>query len=224
DNDPYANFSFHDGKAIDPDTVKWAKIKYRTITKTDNTGVELIGQFYVNPAAEPFIPVKYNHTQKWETLVVDLTSVSEKASSGSIWDSAHYSGKTQIRFDPMESNRDAEAQDGEHDVARVQDGDCIDIAWIAFFESEADAKAYDGTQDTPAVIILPEDLESYTPGNAIKSIELMEEEAKAEDPGQSGDDQPGETPATSDASVVAIATVACIALAGVVVAAKKIRK
>ena len=38
-NDPYATFTFHDGKSIDPDTCKWAAIKYRTITEKDNTGV-----------------------------------------------------------------------------------------------------------------------------------------------------------------------------------------
>ncbi len=220
-NDPYANFTFHDGATIDPDTVKWAKIKYRTITETDNTGVQLIGQFYINPAAEPFVPVKYKHSQKWETLVIDLTSVSEKATVASKWNSSSYTGVSQIRFDPMESDRDAEAAHNEEDTAVVADGDCIDIAWIAFFESEADAKAYDGTQNTPAVILLPEDLAAYTPGNAIKSIELREEEVKAEDIG-SGDDDPN--PQTSDASVVAVATLACIALAGVVVAAKKTRK
>ena len=217
-NDPYANFVFHDGKSIDPDTVKWAAVKYRTITEKDNTGVQLIGQFYINPAAEPFIPVKYNHTQKWETIVVDMTTVSEKASSGSIWNSTRYTGTTAIRFDPLESNRDAEAADGEHDTAVVSDGDCIDIAWIAFFASEADAKAYDGTQDTPAAVLLPEDLAKGTGANAIGSVEVMTEAGADDTPVTP--DEPGNTPDTSDAAVVAIAALGCVALAGIVVSKK----
>ena len=87
-NDPYATFRFNpEGRntSIDPDVVKWAVIKYRTVTETDNTGVQLIGQFYISPAAEPFVPVKYNHTKQWETMVVDLTSVSEKTTLSSKW-------------------------------------------------------------------------------------------------------------------------------------------
>lgn len=212
-NDPYATFNFHDGKSIDPDTVKWAAVKYRTITEKDNTGVQLIGQFYVNPAAEPFVPVKYNHTQKWEILVVDLTTVSEKASSGSIWDSTHYSAPSQIRFDPIESNRDAEAH-LDSDPAVVSNGDSIDIAWIAFFASEADAKAYDGSQNTPAALLLPEDLTKGIGANNMGSVEVKTESAASE---QHGSDTPA-NPATSDAAVVAISALACVALAGIVVA------
>lgn len=176
-NDPYGTFNFSsEGKntSIDPDVVKWAVIKYRTVTETDSTGVQLIGQFYISPAVEPFVPIKYNHTRQWETLVVDLTSVSEKTTLPSAWNSTKYSDKTTVRFDPLESNRDAEAQDGENDVARVQEGDSIDIAFIAFFDNEEDAGAYDGTQDTPYCIILPEDIEWYTAGNAIEEVEVVD--------------------------------------------------
>lgn len=176
-NDPYATFRFNtSGKntSIDPDTVKWATIKYRTVTETDNTGVQLIGQFYISPAVEPFIPIKYNHSGEWETLVVDLTSVSEKTSLASIWNSSKYSDKTSIRFDPLESNRDAELQQSESDNAVVSAGDSIDVAFIAFFDNEEDAKAYDGSQDTPYCIILPDDLEWYEAGNAIDDIEVIE--------------------------------------------------
>lgn len=176
-NDPYATFRFNSsGKnaSIDPDVVKWAVVKYRTITETDNTGVQYIGQFYISPAAEPFIPIKYNHTQQWETIVVDLTSVSEKTSLASKWNTTSYTDLTSIRFDPLESNRDAELQQSESDTAVVSAGDSIDIAFIAFFDNEEDAKAYDGTQDTPYCIILPEDLEWYEAGNAIEDAEVIE--------------------------------------------------
>ena len=218
-NDPYANFTFANGAKIDPDTVKWAAIKYRTITEVDNTGVQLKGQLYVNPAAEPFIPIEYKHTQKWEVAVIDLTSVSSKTTLSSIWDSSHYTGTTAIRFDPMEPDRDAEDQNNEHNVAEVEADSAIDVAWIAFFENEADAKAFDGSQNTYACILDAAALSAPSGGNNIRTSEIAEEEAKAEDPNQGGDDEPA-NPSTSDASVVAIASVACIALAGIVVAAK----
>ena len=176
-NDPYATFRFNSSgnhTSIDPDTVKWAAIKYRTETETDNTGVQLIGQFYISPAAEPFIPIKYNHTKQWETTVVDLTSVSEKTSLSSKWNTTSYTDLTSIRFDPLESNRDAELQQSETDTAVVSNGDKIYVAFIAFFENEEDARAYDGTQDTPYCIILPEDLEWYESGNAIDDVEVIE--------------------------------------------------
>ena len=122
-NDPYAEFEFNSGgnnSSIDPDAVKWAAVKYRTVTETDSTGVQLIGQLYISPAVEPFIPLKYEHTRQWEILVVDLTSVSEKTELASKWDSKNYTANSKIRFDPLESNRDAEAQDGDNDVARVE--------------------------------------------------------------------------------------------------------
>ncbi len=181
--DPYATFNFNPNgnhTTIDPDTVKWASIKYRTVTETDNTGVQLTGQLYINPAVEPFIPIKYNHTKQWETLVIDLTSVSEKTSLSSAWNSSKYTAVEGIRFDPLEPDRDAEAQDTEHDTAVVSDGDSIDIAYIAFFESEEDAKNYDGTQDTPYCIILPEDLEWYSSDNSIGSVDIYEPKKPAQ--------------------------------------------
>ena len=176
-NDPYATFTFSpDGNQdyIDPDTVTWAVVKYRTITETDNTGVQLIGQFYITPAAEPFVPVQYNHTGNWEIIVVDLTTVSEKATVASAWNSQKYTATSTIRFDPLESNRDAEAAHNEEDDAVVSDGDSIDIAFIAFFDNEEDAKAYDGTQNTPYCQLMPEDLEWYADGHNIGDIEYIE--------------------------------------------------
>ena len=138
-NDPYVNYTFD--TAIDTSKVTWAVVKYRTVTKTDNTGVDLLGQIYVSPAAEPFVPVKWNHSQSWELIVVDLTSVSASTTLASAWTA---SAGTGFRFDPIESNRDAEAA-SDSDTAVVSSGDSIDVAFIAFFETEAAAKAFDGT-------------------------------------------------------------------------------
>lgn len=142
-NDPYAEVYL--SQEINPDEVKYSVIKYRTNTEVDTTGVKLIGQIYVSPAAEPFIPVIYEHTKQWETVIVDMTTVSESTELASRWNSTTAATFTSIRFDPMESNRDAEAQDAENDEARVSDGDSIDIAYIAFFKSTEDAQAYIGS-------------------------------------------------------------------------------
>ena len=76
----------------------------------------------------------------------------------------------------------------------LKEGDTIDIAWIALFANEDDAKAYTGpaADDQPTAPDTPATPD--TPSN----------------------------PDTADASVIAIAAVACVALAGVVVA-KKVR-
>ena len=218
-NDPYASFAFHDGKSIDPETVKWAAVRYRTITEKDSTGVQLSGQLYVLDAKEPFIPITYKHTQKWETAIVDLTAVSSKTSLTSVWNSTGYNNKAGIRFDPMEPDRDAEDAQNLTNVAEVEPDSAIDIAWIAFFDSKEKAEAYDGTQDTPACILLPADLAAGTSVNAM-SVEVKTEAAEAGGTPQQSDPAPSDNPGTSDASVVAIATLACIALAGVVFARK----
>ena len=226
-NDPYASFEFSSeggNTSIDPDTVKWAAIKYRTVTETDSTGVQLIGQLYICPAVEPFVPLKYEHTQQWEILVVDLTSVSEKTQLPSAWNSGKYTDTSKIRFDPLESNRDAEAQDGDNDVARVEADSAIDIAFIAFFTSEEDARAYDGTQDTPYCLILPADLEWFKEDHAIADIETVsgkkpaaetaaetETEAASEEESEEATEAPAETTAetaTESAAETAAGTAA----------------
>ncbi len=180
-NDPYASFKFSsEGKntTIDPDTVTWAAIRYRTISQFDNTGVPFKGQLYVSPAAEPFIPVTYNFSMQWETVIVDCTSVSESTSMSSKWDSSAYTQRTNIRFDPLESDRDAEAALSS-DNAYVSDGDQIDIAWLAFFENEADARAYTGKEDTPYCIIDAASLMIGSGGNNISAERFQDGEAVA---------------------------------------------
>ena len=56
DNDPYATFAFSNegnNTEIDPDTVTWAAIRYRTGSQYDSTGVEYTGQFYISPRRNP---------------------------------------------------------------------------------------------------------------------------------------------------------------------------
>ena len=135
-NDPYANFEFTstgNNSEIDPDIVKWASIRYRVNNPTDTTGVNYTGQFYALPEAEPCVPIIWDVSEGWHTIVVDLTSVSKSTTLESIWNSGDYTRTNAIRFDPLEPDRDAELnQEGQGGA--VAAGDSIDVAWMGFFE------------------------------------------------------------------------------------------
>ena len=187
-NDPYGTLRFSSaGKnsTIDPDTVTWAAIRYRTEAQYDDTGVEYTGQFYISPAAEPCIPIKYEFTKKWETAVVDMTSVNESTSLDSKWDSSSYTSPATIRFDPLEPDRDSEDTSQDDVNGQVIAGDYIDIEWIAFFEKEEDARAYTGKEDTPYCLL---DMESFrglsgTNKLSVSVVSGGEVEATPEPPG-----------------------------------------
>ena len=154
--DPYAMFAFSDKGAnteIDPDTVTWAAIRYRTAARYNENGVEYIMQMYVSPAAEPFIPAHYAFSGEWDTLIVDMTSVAARYERETIWDSGNYTSTSEIRIDPLEPDRDAENFDDSTGRGIATEGDYVDIAWIAFFEKEEDARAYTGTESTPYCIL-----------------------------------------------------------------------
>ena len=154
-NDPYATFTYSkegNNSRIDPDKVTWAALRYKTGSQYDSSGFEYTGQFYISPAAEPCIPIKYNHTGKWETAIIDMTSVSEATSLESKWSSDTYTAVTTIRFDPLEPDRDPENTSSAGN-GQVNADDYIDVAWIAFFEKEEDAKAYTGKENTPYCIL-----------------------------------------------------------------------
>ena len=171
-NDPYANFSFSkegNNFKIDPDTVLWAAIRYKTGSQYDSTGVEYTAQFYINPAAEPCIPIHYNFSGTWETAIIDMKSVSEVTEMESKWDSTSYTATSSIRFDPLEPDRDPENTAGDSSSGQVNSGDYIDIAWIAFFEKEEDAKAYTGKESTPYCILDVESLMSLNGANNLKA-------------------------------------------------------
>ena len=163
--DPYGTFYFsEDGNntEIDPDEVLYAAVRYRTITEFNEQGIELGAQFYIMNPAEPYIPVIYNHTKQWETVIVDMTSVSvTKKGMDSIWDSDNYQFTSVIRFDPMEPNRENPNFDNDTNRGYVGNNAEIDIAWVAFFEKEEDAKAYTGKEDTPYCYIDAECFENY---------------------------------------------------------------
>ena len=152
--DPHACFQFSsagNNDMIDPDNVTWAAIRYKTGSQYDSSGVEYIAQFYIVPSTRPFIPVTYNFTGDWETVIVDMTSVSSITELESKWNSDYYTETGSIRFDPLEPDRDSEQYiiSGQD----VSEGDYIDIAWIAFFENEEDAIAYTGKEDTPYCLL-----------------------------------------------------------------------
>ncbi len=171
-NDPYATFSFSkagNNTQIDPDKVTWAAIRYKTGSQYDSTGVEYTAQFYITPAAEPCVPVKYTFSGNWETAVIDLTSVSTVTELESKWESTFYTAKGTIRFDPLEPDRDPENTAGDGSSGQVNEGDYIDVAWIAFFEKEEDAKAYTGTENTPYCILDVDSLLNLNGGNNLEA-------------------------------------------------------
>ncbi len=157
-NDPYGTFSFRlngEQTVIDPDAVVWAAIRYRTVSQFDSTGVEYTGQLYIKPELEPAIPIKYTFSGEWETYVIDLTGVSDRTSLDSVWDSVFYTNYDIIRFDPLEPDRDPEDTVTNPEYGKVVKGDSIDVAWIAFFENEWDARTYTGRENTPAAVLDP---------------------------------------------------------------------
>jgi hypothetical protein len=171
-NDPYANFSFSkegNNSKIDPDTVLWAAIRYKTGSQYDSTGVEYTAQFYISPAAEPCIPIRYNFSGSWETAIIDMKSVSAVTELESKWDSTFYTATSSIRFDPLEPDRDPENTTGDSSSGQVNSGDYIDIAWVAFFEKEEDAKAYTGKESTPYCILDVESLMNPNGANNLKA-------------------------------------------------------
>ena len=173
-NDPYV--TYENVIDIDPEVVTWAQIKYRTITEKDSLDNTLTGQIYITPAAEPFIPVKWNHTGSWETIVVDLTSVSETTTLTSLWKDSLGLG---FRFDIMESNRDAEANVAD-DPAVVLENSAIDVAYIAFFETEDAAKAFDGANGAAALLNAEDLCTLGTPARV--TAELLTEVPVVEEP------------------------------------------
>ena len=160
-NDPCGTLKFStkgNNTHIDPDTVTWASIRYRVNNPKDSTGVDYKGQIY-GKIAEPHVPIIWDVSEGWHTIVVDLTTVSETSSLESIWNSEDYTNTSIFRFDPLEPDRDAELnQQGQG--GEVNEGDSLDVVWIAFFEKEEDAKAYTGKEDTPYCLVSVDDVDS----------------------------------------------------------------
>lgn len=176
-DDPYGTFHLMDNgdnTTIDPDEVVWAAVRYRSITQFDTAGAELYGQLYVVPPAEPHIPIKYVHSGQWETAIVDLTSVNENSELDSIWDSMHYQNVDVVRFDPMEPSRNAEADEQAETAGKVKKGFSIDVAWIAFFETEYAAKTYTGREKTPSAVLDADSLSSITDAYHMVATKLSE--------------------------------------------------
>ncbi len=213
-NDPYATIEFG---AIDRSVTKWAVIKYRTITEKDSTGVAIRGQLYAK-AAEPHCLITWNHSQQWETVILDLTTTFDNGATPEIWTTTT---DTTFRFDMMESNRDAVANDSA-DPAEIEAGSQIDIAYIAFYNSEADAKA-----ETNAVVTIDaEALAGFSSGNKVEAevltevIELPDPEPETEAETVAEVVEAPAAPQTFDAGIIA-AVAAVVAAAGYAVSKKR---
>lgn len=212
-NDPNGTFEIG---AIDRAVTKWAVIKYRTVTEKDSTGVQIRGQIYAK-AAEPHCLVTWNHSQNWETVVLDLTTTFDNGATPEIWTTTT---ETTFRFDMMESNRDAVANDSA-DPAVIEAGSQIDIAYVAFYNSEADAKA-----GTNAVVTVDAEqlATAFASPNNLEAEVLTEvieipEETEAETVAEVVEEAPA-APQTFDAAVIA-AVAAVVAAAGYAVSKKR---
>ena len=214
-NDPNGTFEIG---AIDRTVTKWAVIKYRTITEKDSTGVQIKGQIYAK-AAEPHCLVTWNHSQQWETVVLDLTTTFDNGATPEIWTTTT---DTTFRFDMMESNRDAVANTTD-DPAVIEEGSQIDIAYIAFYNSEADAKA-----ETNAVVVVDAEqlATAFTAPNNL-SAEVLTETIVLPDPEPETEAEvvdavveEAAAPQTFDAGIIA-AVAAVVAAAGYAVSKKR---
>lgn len=151
--------------AIDTETSKVALLKYRT-----SMDEKVYGEFvWHNGSAHGFREFTYVHDGNWNFAIVDMT---KDISSGSAeWTSIPQ--MTWFRYD-FANNLDA---DKTYDV---------DVAYLAFFENEADAKAY---------------------ADADKSATVPDDNPSKPDDTQKPDDKPNDNPnenppKTGDASVI----------------------
>ncbi len=158
--DPYFYAKFNNHHEIDADNVKWVSIKYRSDAENEGNYI----QIYAYPPAEPCTRFDTINSGEWETGVFKI------ADNTAHWNSAEYDRPSTVRIDPL------------NDESAVA-GNCLEIAWIAFFESEEAAKAYDGTQMTPACIVLPEDISEASLSidkNNIGEVEIFTENVQTD--------------------------------------------
>ena len=198
--DPYGIITLDE--TIDPDTVKWAVVYYRLNSPLDSKGIGYVGQFFVVPAQEPHIVVEYDTTTagEWKKTVVDMTNVGVEGMTSQWTSSTTMADFGLIRFDPMEINRFDPIYGGEVlEGAHVQDGDNIDIAYIAFFDSEEKANEFDGTQDTYVTMITPDMLYDMTnESGTLLTLSKAEVEGTVE-PDESEDESTDESTEESEA-------------------------
>lgn len=191
DGDPYFYPHFQGNVTIDPATTQWVAIKYRANSAIDGAFIEI----YASAPAAPGAHETINGDGNWNVAVFNVKDAGN-------WDSNYGSDQTRARFDPIEGGK-------------AVDGAKIDIAWIAFFNNEADAQAYTGTESTAACVITPAqmlDQVGAADANNIKSITVYSADGTA---------TVVTNPTTADVPVIAIASLACVALAGAVIATRK---
>ena len=147
--DPYF-YAHYDGDiTIDVTKAKFASIKYRS----DNAGSPAKIEIYASSPVGGSPSAPLNHDGNWNTVVMDISNCPNW--DGSQWGSA---SDQQLRLDPLDGS--------------VTEGMYIDIAWVALFETEAQANAFDGTQTNYTAIITPAHMATEGARNAISSITL----------------------------------------------------
>ncbi|MBR4960934.1 MAG: hypothetical protein IKY52_08565 [Clostridia bacterium] len=125
------NGTFGFGMPLDLNVVKWAVMKYRTVSQIEDSDLQLRAQFYAKDAG-PYTLLLGGHNKQWETVVIDMVSLYANVATPETWTS---SDVIDFRFDVITSNRDA-VGNTDHIIAV---GSQLDIAYIAFYGSEEDA-------------------------------------------------------------------------------------
>ncbi|MBQ7699560.1 MAG: hypothetical protein IJT49_04365 [Clostridia bacterium] len=151
--DPYLYVHFSGGKSIDPDSTQWTAIKYRSGAKNDGAVIEV----YASSPTAPGSNDKLVSDGKWNIVVFNVKDAGN-------WNGEDYGDKTRVRIDPFDGKGNGSVKTGSY----------IDIAWAAFFKTEADAKAYTGEQNTPECIALPEDFVNAVANNDVAQISGIE--------------------------------------------------
>ena len=149
--DPHLYAHFSDGKSIDPDTVQWAAIKYRSVPANDGARIEI----YAAAATAPGSHENLVSDGNWNTVVFYVADAGH-------WTNEDYGDRTKVRIDPLDN------------LAAIENGLYIDIAWAAFFKEEDDALAYTGEQETAACFVLPENIKEAADNGEISGIAKVE--------------------------------------------------
>ncbi len=149
-NDPFVSM---DLSADDVSQVLW--VKARVLNKSYATAIELFGATNGRGLAGPectHIDMLPNHDQ-WQTIIVNVAesnvaTVNAYKAVDPITELFWEGSVDWIRLDPMWS----EGDDGSDSGGSMVDGEQIYIDYIAFFATEADAVAYVGPAEAPAVV------------------------------------------------------------------------
>jgi 3-oxoacyl-[acyl-carrier protein] reductase len=207
-NDPYVTMNFSAG---DVSEVWWAKIRVKNPGPA--TSVEFFGATNGRGLSGPECThVDIDSSNEWKEYIIyipDENVRTANAYKGQAITECYWTGTVEsIRFDVMWQ----EGDDGSDSGGSMNVGDEIYVDYVAFFPTEADAKAF--RSDAPAV-------EEAAPAPVVEEAAPAAEEAPAEvAPAAEAPAAAPAAPQTADAAFVVVVAMV-IALGTAVVVAKK---